>query len=257
MSGWEDRPTAVTRLDVLPVGERTVLAALAIVGRASLSKEELAALVEVPDVRPLIDDLEQRGLLRRDGERRYSAVGRIGADIRKLNETIETADRLIGYVETLAHGGKLTAARLAEDAEAILGIAAWSAEVRRWQTLLEFVKTVQASFALAQRLHEQRVLLELGRTAAARLGDHAAEISFLRQLAQVADRVDDVGARAEYASAADSLARIDRSTAPLRLVLGALVALIVGVAGVVAGIVIGRHSAGTTTTVVTSNRVVT
>src|SRR4051812_45664270 len=128
MSGrdeWPSETTAVTRVDLLPGDERTILAALAIVGRASLSTEELAALVEVADVRPLVADLERRGLLRREENRRLTIVGRLGADIRKLNETIETADRLLMYVETLARGGKLTAARLEEDAEAILGIAAW------------------------------------------------------------------------------------------------------------------------------------
>src|SRR3954452_25229241 len=105
---WPSETTAVTRVDLLPRDERTILAALAIVGRASLSTEELAALVEVADVRPLVADLERRGLLRRDEDRRLS-VGRLGADIRKLNDTIETADRLLMYFETLARGGKLTA----------------------------------------------------------------------------------------------------------------------------------------------------
>src|SRR3954447_17957752 len=100
MSGrdeWPSETTAVTRLDLLPRDERTILAALAIVGRASLSTEELAALVEVADVRPLVADLERRGLLRRDEDRRLSVAGRLGTDIRKLNETIETADRPMGY----------------------------------------------------------------------------------------------------------------------------------------------------------------
>jgi hypothetical protein len=248
---------AGARIAALPRDERTILAALAVVGRASLSADELAALVETADVRPLVDDLERRGLLRRDGERRYSLLGRIGADIRKLDDTIETADRLIGYVETLAHGGRLTPARLEQDAEAILGIAAWGAEMRRWKTVLELVKTVQASFSLAARFHEQRVLLELGRTAASRLGDRAAEIWFLQQLEQVADLVEDVPARLEYANAAASLARLGTRTAPARVLLAAAIAVAVGAAGAAIGFVVGRSSGGATTTTVTSSRVVT
>jgi len=259
MSSWDDQwpgTGAVARIDALPAEERQILAALAIVGRASLSSDELGALVETADVGPLLDDLERRGLLRREGEERYSVLGRVGADIRKLNQTLDTADRLIGYVETLAHGGRLTVARLEQDAEAILGIAAWGAEVRRWETLLEFVKTVQASFALAARFHQQRVLLELGRTAARALGDRAAEVWCLERLAQAADRVGDTAAQVEFTIAADSLRRAAGRPQWLRVALRSLAVVVVAGAGVTAGVVIPRHPAGSTTTVVTTRRVV-
>jgi hypothetical protein len=261
MSGrdeWPSEQTAVTRVDVLPGDERTILAALAIVGRASLSTEELAALVEVDDVRPLVADLERRGLLRRDEKRRLGIAGRLGADIRKLNGTLETADRLMGYVETLAQGGRLTAARLEDDAEAILGIAAWGAEVQQWARVLEFVKTVQASFALAERVHEQRVLLELGRTAASRLGDRTSELWCLRQLMHVADHVGDVAARVTYADAADALVPASRRAPAGRAVLSAALVVIAGSAGALAGYLVGHNSGGgTTTSVVTTTRGVT
>ena len=248
MSGrdeWPPETTAVTRLDRLPGDERTVLAALAIVGRASLSAEELAALVEVADVRPLVSDLERRGLLRRDEKRRLTIAGQLGAGIRKLNDTLETADRLMGYMETLAHGGKLTAARLEDDAEAILGIAAWGAEVQRWARVLEFVKTVQASFALAERVHEQRVLLELGRTAAHRLGDRNSEIWCLRQLVQVADHVGDVTARTEYGSALAELAETTtRPPSGRRVVLSIAALVLVGGIGTLVGVLLGNGSGG-------------
>jgi hypothetical protein len=252
MSGWDDRPTEISappRLASLPPAERTVLAALAVVGRASLSGEELAALVEVADATPLVEDLERRGLLRREGKRRYSLVGRIGADIRKLNETVETGERLIGYVETLARGGKLTAARLEEDAEAILGLAGWTAEVRRWETLLELVKTVQASFGLAHRVYEQRVLLELGRTAAANVGDRAAELFCLEQLERVAAELEDAAAGEEFAAAAKELRRGLRRGVASRTALRVLALVAVGAAGAAGGVYAGRHGNGTATTV--------
>ena len=43
-----------------------------------LATEELAALVEVDDVAPLIADLERRGLITRDEKKRYSVLGRLG-----------------------------------------------------------------------------------------------------------------------------------------------------------------------------------
>jgi hypothetical protein len=254
---WPPETTAVTRVDVLPGNERTILAALAIVGRASLSTDELGALVEVADVRPLVADLERRGLLRSAENRRLTIDGRLGADIRKLNETIETADRLLLYVETLARSGKLTAARLEEDAEAILGIAAWSAEVQQWARVLVFVKTVQSSFALAERVHEQRVLLELGRTAAARLGDRSSEVWCLQQLMQVADHVGDVAARVEYSGAAEALMGATGRTPPGRIALFIAALVLVGGVGTLVGLLLGDTSGSTTTSVLTTTLGVT
>jgi hypothetical protein len=57
-----------------------VLAALAVVGRASLSADELADLVEVADVAPPFDDLERRGLIKRERITATSHLGASGGD---------------------------------------------------------------------------------------------------------------------------------------------------------------------------------
>jgi hypothetical protein len=121
----------------LPATERQILAALSVVGRASLSVDELAALVDVDDVIPLVEDLERRGLIRRDEKKRYSVLGGVGAQVRKTDDAFATGDRLLKYVTTLARGGSLTPDRLVEDAEAILALSEWAAENRKWVELLE------------------------------------------------------------------------------------------------------------------------
>jgi hypothetical protein len=168
---WPGDETAPTEILPGAAAERRILAALAIVGRASLSADELAELSETDEVRPVIDDLERRGLIKRDEQKRYSATARVGQEIRKTDEALATGDRLLQYMTTLAKGGKLTPERLLEDAEAILGLSEWAGETGQWAALLELVKTVEACFSIAHRVDEWLALLERGRSAARALGD--------------------------------------------------------------------------------------
>jgi hypothetical protein len=205
--GWPGEETAETRIMALSPAERRVLAALAVVGRASLSADELADLSEVQDVTPLVESLEGRGLIQQDERRRYSAVGRIGEQIRGTDEALASADRLVQYLTTLASGGRLTPERLAEDAGAILGLSEWAAEHREWATLLELVKTLQACFGIAHRVQEWLTLLERGRSAARALGDERSEVWALQQLATASASAGDTAAAQRYLREADELQR--------------------------------------------------
>lgn len=205
--GWPGEDTAETQVMALSPAERQVLAAIAVVGRASLSAGELAELVEVDDVAPLVDDLERRGLIRRDERKRYSAVGRVGEEIRRTEEALASGERLLQYMTTLAKGGGLTPERLVEDAEAILGLSEWAAERREWAALLELVKTLQACFGIAHRVQEWLTLLERGRSAARALGDERSEVWALQQLATASASAGDAPAAQRYLREADDLQR--------------------------------------------------
>lgn len=183
MTDTGDWPAAPPQIATLPVAERQILAALAVVGRASLSSEELAELVAVEDVAPLVADLEQRGLIRCEEKQRFSLLGRIGEEIRETDAALSTGERLLQYVTTLAEGGQLTPERLLDDAEAILGLTEWAADLQQWERLLELVKTLQACFGIASRVEEWLTLLNRGRSAARALGDRQSEAWLLRQLA--------------------------------------------------------------------------
>jgi hypothetical protein len=199
--------SALTRIATLPPAERQVLAALAVVGRASLSGEELAELVEVKDVTPLIADLERQELIERDEKRRYSALGRIGEEIRKTDDALETGERLLQYMTTLAKDGRLTPGRLLDDAGAILGLTEWAADLQQWERLLELVKTLQACFGIASRVEEWRTLLERGRSAARALGDRLSEVWVLQQLAAASASAGDPSAERRFRREADELQR--------------------------------------------------
>jgi hypothetical protein len=205
--GWPGEDTAETQVMALSPVERQLLAALAVVGRASLSADELAELVDVDDVAPLVDELERRGLVKQDEQRRYSALGRVGEEIRQTDAALASGDRLLTYMTTLAKGGQLTPERLVEDAEAILGLSEWAAEHREWARLLELVKTLQACFGIAHRVQEWLTLLERGRSAARALGDERSEVWILQQLATASASAGDAPAAQRYLQEADNLQR--------------------------------------------------
>jgi DNA-binding MarR family transcriptional regulator len=205
---WPGGETAAPQVKALPPAERQVLAALAIVGRASLSAAELADVTVLDDVRPVIDDLERRGLIKRDERQRYSALSRIGEQIRNTDEALAAGDRLLQYITTLAKDGALTPERLAEDAEAILGLSEWAAETRQWAALLELVKTLQACFGIAHRVEKWLTLLERGRSAARTLGDPRSEVWVLQQMATASASAGNASAAQDYLRSADELQRV-------------------------------------------------
>jgi hypothetical protein len=208
--------SAATEIMALPAAERHILAALSVIGRASLSRDELAALVEIEDVRTVVADLERRGLIRGDEKKRYSALGRIGEQIRSTDDALSTGDRLLSYMTTLANGGRLTPERLVDDAEAILGLSEWAAEMRQWEQLLELVKTLQACFGIAQRVEEWLTLLNRGRSAAHALGDEQSEVWMLQQLATASANAGHAAASQRYLREADELQRRGQPPTPSR-----------------------------------------
>jgi hypothetical protein len=206
-SGWPGDDTEPTQVMALPAAERQILAALAVIGDASWSRDELAELVEVENVEPILADLERRGLIRGDEKKRYSAIGRIGEQIRRTDAALATGDRLLKYMTTLATTGRLTPEQLVDDAEAILGLSGWAAETGQWEQLLELVKTLQACFAIAHRAQEWLTLLHRARTAARALNDQQSEIWVLRQLATASASAGDAAAAQRYLREADELER--------------------------------------------------
>src|SRR5262249_12101007 len=147
-------------------------------------------LPEVDDVIALVEDLERRGLVKREGAR-YSVVRGVGEQIRRTDEALATGDRLLANFTTLARRGSLTPQLLGDDAQAILGLTEWAAQVGRWGALLELVQTLQASYGSAERAPEWRTLLEHALVAARRLGDGQAEIWALQQLATASAAMGD------------------------------------------------------------------
>jgi hypothetical protein len=246
-------------VDLLPE-ERRVLATLAVVGRASLSVDELADLNDVVDVIPIITSLEQRGLIASDEKQRYSAIGHVAAEIRRTDDALSSGDRLFGYFSTLARSGGLMPERLADDTEAIFGLCEWAAEAQRWDRLLELVKTLHASYEIGRRTEEWIALLHRARGAAHTLGDQRSEIWVLEQLSAASTALGDPAGATEFRRAADELrgttatiGRPPRSAGQtvLRIALFAVGALIIAAGGIGVGYAIGNGGSSPTAPSVT------
>ncbi len=205
--GWPGEETAPTELMALSEGERRVLTALSVVGGASLSDEDLRAVADGEDVAPVVGTLEARGLVKSEEPGRYSAVGRVGAELRATDDALATGDRLMGHMMTLAQSAELTPERLAAEAGAILGLSNWAAERQQWARLLEVVKTLQSSFAIAHRVDDWLQLLHRGRAAAQVLGDRQSEAWMLQQLAEASSAAGERAAAQQYKREAEQLQR--------------------------------------------------
>jgi hypothetical protein len=202
---WPGDETAETQALGLPIAERQVLVALAVVGRASLSADELADLRLTTDVVPLLEDLERRGLVQLDERRRYSVLRSVGEQLRRADEATATGDRLLSYFSALARTGSLTPSRLDGDAPAILGLAEWAAETGRFTGLLELVQTLQSCFGIAHRSGQWLTLLDHARKSARALGDRQSEIWALQQMATAAAATGDAVAAQRFLREADEL----------------------------------------------------
>lgn len=204
---WPGDETVLGQIAALPPAELRVLATLGVVGRASLSGDELAELADGEDVTQLVADLERRGLIGCDKKQRYRALNGVSEKIRQTDAALSTGDRLLQYMTTLAKGGQLTPERLLDDAEAVLGLTEWAADLQKWERLLELVKTLQACFGIVSRIKEWLTLLERGRSAARALGDWQSEVWVLQQLATTSARAGDSSAARQYQREADALRR--------------------------------------------------
>ena len=211
---WPGDETAETQALGLPAAERQVLVALAVVGRASLSADELADLGLTADVVPLLEDLERRGLVQLDERRRYSVLRSVGEQLRRADEATATCDRLLSYFSTLARNGSLNPSRLGDDAPAILGLAEFAAQTGRFAGLLELVQTLQACFGVAERTGQWLTLLEHARTSARSLGDRQAEIWALQQMATTTAAAGDAETAQRFLREADELRYGPRVASP-------------------------------------------
>ena len=132
--------------------------------------------------------------------------------------------------------------------------------------MLELVRTLQSSFAIAHRLEGWLVLLQHARTAAEGLADRGAEVWVLDELAAASAALGDGAAAERYAREAEALRRRlpgadgARSTArrarpgravveaALRPVVVALGVIAAGLVGLAAGLAVERSGGGATVT---------
>lgn len=234
-------------LESLTPAERQVLAVLAVVGQASLSTGEVATLAEVDDVRPVLDELQRRGLVRRKDDREALAPG-LGAKLRHAWDLADTTDRVLRQFISIAQDGKLTLG----DLPAILGISQWAAEAGRWFELLRLIRLTETVLDVKQRVEIWIQIVEQARVAARRLGDREGEAWAEDQLAASGRAIAHAAG-----AAAGAATRIttpegasEHRTEPARWVkLGAATLLIAGAGFGIGYVISGQASSAPTVTV--------
>ena len=151
--------------------ERRVLAVLVAVGGAWVTPEQLASLSEIDDVRPVLVELERRGLVRKDERGRRAAVAGLGAQLRRALGVLDTADRVLRQLISIAEDGRLTL----DDLDAVLGITGWAAEVGRLTELVQLVEAVQKTLTVTERVEVWLPIVRRAEEAARELGETEAE----------------------------------------------------------------------------------
>jgi hypothetical protein len=215
-------------LQSLTQAERQVLSVLAVVGQASLSPGEVAMLAEVDDARPVLDELQRRGLVRQQDDREALAAG-FGAKLRRAWDLADTTDRVLRQFISIAQDGKLTL----DDLPPILGISQWAAEAGRWSELLRLITLTETVLDVRQRVETWIQIVEQARVAARKLGDLDAEAWAEDQLAAASRAIANAAGAAAVATTTitpPAIASTHRDRTATWLKLG-VAALLVGGAG--------------------------
>jgi hypothetical protein len=147
--------------------EREVLAALAVVGETSLSPAQIEKLLGVADTRQAVAELERRELLERDEDDRVTAAPGLRERLSKLWNLVDTGDRLVQQLISIAEDGRLTV----EDLDAVLGISEWACKLGRFEQLLRLVHAVQTTIDVVHRAEKWIEILGYAREAARSLDD--------------------------------------------------------------------------------------
>jgi hypothetical protein len=174
--------TLVTQiLESLTEPQRQVLGALAALGGAPVSAEHLAALTGLPNPEPLLESLQQDGLVQTHSPR-YSLTGTLEQNLRYTWDLTFWEERALAHFSAWAEAQRQAPERLLEAMEAILQTMEWGARSGRWSQILRLGYAIEHALILDGRWGTWRRVLELFLQAARALGNGAAEASALHQL---------------------------------------------------------------------------
>jgi hypothetical protein len=233
--------------------EREVLAALAVLGEAAVSPKQLAALTAVADPRPVLEELERRGFLRREEDERYAAPVTLRDRLQDAWNLIDTGDRVLRQLISIAEDGRLTLS----DLDAVLGVSEWACQAGRFAELLRLVRAVRTGVDVYRRVEAWIAIVRRALQAARALRDSDAEAWVEHELAASARALgDERAARAheerEHALRRSATRRIGPRSMPRWLVRLIAVAVAAGAGFGLAYAVIDNSSSSVGPTTVTA-----
>jgi hypothetical protein len=223
-----------------------------------VTAERLASLSEIDDAGPVLVELERRGLVRKDARGRYAAAAGFGTRLRRALGVLDTADRVLRQLISIAEDGRLTL----DDLDAVLGITGWAAEVGRLTELLQLVEAVEKTISVTQRVETWLQLVGRAKEAARELGDTEAEAWADEQLRVCGRALARPGTSGRAAQTADTVVLrtpVQPPPRPSRLRLGLATVALAGAAvvGFVAASAVGAEAGAAGPTVTLPGQTVT
>jgi len=198
-----DRPAdtlARAALEPLTEGERRTLTAIASLGNASIGAEHLAAIVEIPDLDPILDVLARRHLIMAASPRFVAAVPVVAT--LPAPELAAWRARAAAYYAEWGEASAGTPAAVTDEAGVILELQASAVTAGRWRDVLRLSRIVDAALALAGRWGSWDRALGRSLVAARALGERGDEAWALHQLGSRALALGDTATAAVYLTGA-------------------------------------------------------
>jgi hypothetical protein len=181
LSGSPAEALTAQALAVLGEAEKRVLGVLAAVGDVPFHADHLSALAELPDVAPILETLQRRGLVQAHSPR-YSLAGMLGQALRQTWDVIPWAERALAYFAAWAERQRQAPGRLLEEADVILRVLGWAVGADRWVGVVRLGRAAADALALGGRWSAWAQVLQWVHQAAEALGDRTGKAWALHQL---------------------------------------------------------------------------
>lgn len=177
-----DPAAALARDKLVACGEdgRKLLAALALLGDATVGREHLRAIAGVENF-----DGQLMAALRRRDVRGHSPRYNLGATLGPATDGLDldaVGGRALGHFTSWAYEYRAQPAVVMTEAAALVALLRWAVDSGRMREAIELGRAVDHAFALERRFGAWGLVLELVRHAAVASGDRDAEAWALHQL---------------------------------------------------------------------------
>jgi len=161
--------------------ERILLAAMAALGDAPVHAEHLGKITNLPNISPILQTLQQRGLAQAHSPR-YSLTGDLAQTLQQTWGLAPWAERALAHFTTWAEGQQQTPGHLLEEADALLQVLEQAVQAKRWESVLRLGRAVEGALAVGKRWGAWAQVLRWILQAAQALGEQAAQSWALHQL---------------------------------------------------------------------------
>jgi hypothetical protein len=169
-----------------------ILAPLAVLDSAPVSAAHLGALTGFSNLTPILEALQQDGLVQAYGPG-YSLAGTLAANLGQMWDLTPWAERALAYFTAWTEAQRQAPEHLMEDIQPILEIMEWGGRSGHWKEVLHIGKVIDSALAVSGQWEKWGKVLGLTLRAARSLQNQAVEAWTLHQLGSRALCKGDLG----------------------------------------------------------------